>query len=191
MNSTDRSPFLVVGLGNPGSQYDGTRHNVGAMVLDELAGHCGGPAGPPTFTTNRKLNAGVAETRIGDRRVVLGVPRSFMNQSGGPVKAMASYYGVPADAVVVVHDELDLDPGVVKLKSGGGLNSHNGLRDIAKSLGTRDFHRVQVGIGRPPGRMAPASYVLKPFSKAERTELPITLADAADLIVGLAVGSGS
>ena len=185
MNSTDRSPFLVVGLGNPGAQYEGTRHNVGAMVLDELTGHCGGPAGPPSFTTNRKLNARVAETRIGDRRVIL------MNLSGGPVKALASYYRVPADSVVVVHDELDLDPGVVKLKTGGGLNSHNGLRDIAKSLGTRDFRRVQVGIGRPPGRMAPASYVLKPFSKSERTELPITLADAAELIVDLAVDSAS
>ncbi|WP_291479189.1 aminoacyl-tRNA hydrolase [Corynebacterium sp.] len=191
MNSTDRSPFLVVGLGNPGAQYEGTRHNVGAMVLDELTGHCGGPAGPPSFTTNRKLNARVAETRIGDRRVILAVPRSFMNLSGGPVKALASYYRVPADSVVVVHDELDLDPGVVKLKTGGGLNSHNGLRDIAKSLGTRDFRRVQVGIGRPPGRMAPASYVLKPFSKSERTELPITLADAAELIVDLAVDSAS
>ncbi|MGP5931469.1 aminoacyl-tRNA hydrolase [Corynebacterium glyciniphilum] len=188
MKNTDRSPFLVVGLGNPGAQYEGTRHNVGAMVLDEVAGRCGGPAGPATFSTNRKLNARVAETRIGDRQVILAVPRSYMNQSGGPVKALASYYRVPAGSVLVVHDELDLDPGTVKMKSGGGLNSHNGLRDIAKSLGTRDFQRVQVGIGRPPGRMAPASYVLKPFAKSERAELPITLADAADLILDLADG---
>lgn len=188
MKNTDRSPFLVVGLGNPGAQYEGTRHNIGAMVLDEVAGRCGGPAGPATFSTNRKLNARVAETRIGDRQVILAVPRSYMNQSGGPVKALASYYRVPAGSVLVVHDELDLDPGTVKMKSGGGLNSHNGLRDIAKSLGTRDFQRVQVGIGRPPGRMAPASYVLKPFAKSERAELPITLADAADRILDLADG---
>lgn len=178
MNNTARSPFLVVGLGNPGTQYEGTRHNVGAMVLDELASatHC-------SFSTNRKLNARVADTRIGTDKLILAVPRSFMNLSGGPVKALASYHRIPASQVIVVHDELDLDLGTVRAKDGGGLNSHNGLRDIAKSLGTRDFHRIQVGIGRPPGRMAPASYVLKPFAKKERDELPIVLADAADLVL--------
>lgn len=183
MNTTARSPFLIVGLGNPGDQYHGTRHNVGAMVVEELAGD-------QQLRVNRKLNARVAETRPGgEDRLILAVPRSYMNLSGGPVKALSTYYRIPADHVLVVHDELDLDPGTVKLKQGGGLNSHNGLRDIAKSLGTRDFPRIQVGIGRPPGRMSPASYVLKPFSKAERAELPVTLADAADLATSVVTGS--
>lgn len=176
------SPLLVVGLGNPGPQYADTRHNVGAMALDEVASLCGGPAGPPSLSVNRKLNARVAETRLRDVRLILATPRSFMNNSGGPVKSLATYYRVPASRVLVIHDEIDLDPGTVRWKDGGGLNSHNGLRDIAKSLGTRDFPRVQIGIGRPPGRMSPASYVLKPFSKAERADLPVVLADAADLV---------
>lgn len=141
-----------------------------------------------TLSVNRKLNARVAETRLGDERVILAVPRSYMNTSGGPVKALATYYRIPADHVLVIHDELDLDLGQMKLKNGGGLNAHNGLKDVAKSLGTRDFPRLQVGIGRPPGRMAPASYVLKPFSAAENKELPIVLADAADLAEDVAVG---
>ncbi len=188
MNNTAQSPFLIVGLGNPGTEYAGTRHNIGAMVIDELAGQCGGPARPATLSVNRKLNARVAETRLGDERVILAVPRSYMNTSGGPVKALATYYRIPADHVLVIHDELDLDLGQMRLKNGGGLNAHNGLKDVAKSLGTRDFPRLQVGIGRPPGRMAPASYVLKPFSAAENKELPIVLADAADLAEDVAVG---
>lgn len=188
MNSTAPSPYLVVGLGNPGAEYAGTRHNIGAMAVDELASTCGGPAGPPTLSVNRKLNAQVAETRLDAERLILAVPRSYMNTSGGPVKALASYYRIPAERVLVIHDELDLGLGEVRLKTGGGLNAHNGLKDIAKSLGTREFPRVQVGIGRPPGRMAPASYVLKPFTAAERRELPVVLADTADLVADIVSG---
>lgn len=188
VNSTGTTPLLVIGLGNPGAEYEGTRHNIGAMVLDEVAGNSGGPAGPASLSTNRKLNAQVAETRLDDRRIILARPRSYMNLSGGPVKALATYYKVAPARILVIHDELDLGLGSVKLKIGGGLNAHNGLKDIAKSLGTRDFPRIQVGIGRPPGRMAPAAYVLKPFAKAERSELPIVLADAADLVADVATG---
>lgn len=182
-NNGASSPLLVVGLGNPGAEYAGTRHNIGAAVLDDLAGSA------DSFRVNRKVNAHVVETRVGDRKVVLAKPRSYMNLSGGPVKALASYFTVGSAEVLVVHDELDLDLGVVKLKKGGGLNGHNGLKDIAKSLGTQDFLRVQVGVGRPPGRMAPASFVLKPFTKAERPEVPVSCTDAADLILGVASGT--
>ncbi|WP_297005731.1 aminoacyl-tRNA hydrolase [uncultured Corynebacterium sp.] len=180
VNTIGASPLLVVGLGNPGAGYEGTRHNIGAAVLDELGDH---------FSVNKKVNARVDEIRVGDRKVVLATPRSFMNLSGGPVKALAGYFKVNPAQIVVIHDELDLDLGVVKLKKGGGLNGHNGLKDIAKSLGTQDFLRIQVGIGRPPGRMAPASFVLKRFAKAEQAEVPIICADAADLVTGLATGT--
>ena len=185
-SNTPSSPLLVVGLGNPGSQYECTRHKIGAMVLDELADGLG-----TGFSVNKKVNARVAETRVGDRRVILAVPRSFMNLSGGPVKSLAGYYKVPPAQVLVVHDELDLDLGTVKERTGGGLNGHNGLKDIAKSLGTQDFGRVRVGIGRPPGRMAPASYVLKPFTKAERADVPVVLADAADIVTAVASGEAA
>lgn len=183
--SSTNSPLLVIGLGNPGAEYAGTRHNIGATVLDELAG------GPDGFRVNRKVNAQVDEIRVGDRKVILAKPRSFMNLSGGPVKALAAYFTVPVPQVLVVHDELDLDLGTVRLKIGGGLNGHNGLKDITKALGTRDFPRIQVGIGRPPGRMAPASFVLKRFSKAEQAEVPIMCADAADLVTSFAAGEVS
>ncbi|AGP31262.1 aminoacyl-tRNA hydrolase [Corynebacterium terpenotabidum] len=176
------SPLLVVGLGNPGADYSMTRHNIGAMVLDDMA---------DSFSLNKKVNAHVVETRLGGRRVILAKPRSYMNLSGGPVKALAGYYKVTPAQILVVHDELDLDLGTVTLKKGGGLGGHNGLKDIAKSLGTQEFLRIRVGIGRPPGRMAPASFVLKPFTKAEQPEVPIMCADAADLIVGVATGEVS
>lgn len=182
MSNNVSSPLLVIGLGNPGAEYAGTRHNIGATVLDEIAGSA------DDFRVNRKLNALVDEIRVGDRKVILAKPRSYMNLSGGPTKALASYFTVKPAQIIVVHDELDLDLGVVKLKKGGGLNGHNGLKDIAKSLGTQDFLRVQVGIGRPPGRMSPADFVLKRFAKAEQSEVPIICADAADLVTGVATG---
>lgn len=185
-NTTSSSPLLIVGLGNPGAEYEGTRHNIGATVLDDLADTLG-----TGLSVNRRVNARVTETRIGDRRVILAVPRSFMNLSGGPVKSLAGYYRVTPTQVLIVHDELDLDLGTVKLKVGGGLNGHNGLKDIAKSLGTQDFRRIQVGIGRPPGRTTPASWVLKPFAKAERADIPVVCADAVDLITSVAAGEAA
>lgn len=170
--------WLVVGLGNPGPRYAATRHNVGQMVVDELASRRG-----ESFSSHR-ANARVAETwlRPGAAKVVLAKPNSFMNVSGGPVAGLAQYYGIDPERVVVVHDELDIPFDTIRLKTGGGHGGHNGVRDVAKALGTPDFPRVRVGIGRPPGRQDPADWVLDPFSAAERTTLPILVGDAADAV---------
>lgn len=180
---TDSAPWLVIGLGNPGPRYAGTRHNVGAMVVDELAARAG------AALRTHKARASAAQVRVGTGPggvpgppAVLAVPTSYMNESGGPVKALLSFFSVPAERLVVVHDELDLDPGVVRLKRGGGEGGHNGLRSVSSALGTRDYLRVRVGIGRPPGRMDPADYVLRDFSPAERKELPFVVGDAADAV---------
>ncbi|MFP5334077.1 MAG: aminoacyl-tRNA hydrolase [Actinomycetes bacterium] len=179
---TDRL-WLVVGLGNPGPGYAGNRHNVGHMVLDELAAR-----GAATFRSH-KSRAAVAEVRLGVRpggapgpRVVLAKPATYMNLSGGPVASLTQFFKVPATDVLVVHDELDLPFGALRLKRDGGEGGHNGLRDISKALGTREYVRVRCGIGRPPGRMDPADYVLRDFSPAERKELPFLLGDAADAV---------
>ncbi|MEW9872388.1 aminoacyl-tRNA hydrolase [Arthrobacter sp. HS15c] len=170
--------WLIVGLGNPGTEYKGNRHNVGQMVLDELAGRIGG-----SFKTN-KARAQVLEGRlgIGGPRVVLAKPMSYMNVSGGPVAALANFYGIEPDHVVAVHDEIDIPFNTVKLKSGGGEGGHNGLRDMSKALSTKDYLRVRVGVGRPPGRMDTADYVLRDFGTAERKELPFLLDEAADAV---------
>lgn len=177
--------WLVVGLGNPGPQYELTRHNVGQLVVDELA-----ERRRERFSSH-KANARVAETwlRPGAAKIVLAKPNSYMNVSGGPVSALAKYYGVDAEHIVVVHDELDIPFDTVKLKVGGGHGGHNGVRDVAKALGTADFPRVRVGIGRPPGRQDPADWVLDPFSAADRKQLPLLLSDAADA-VELLIGDG-
>jgi PTH1 family peptidyl-tRNA hydrolase len=170
--------WLIVGLGNPGAEYKGNRHNVGQMVLDELAGRLG--AG---FKTH-KARAQVLEGRlgIGGPRVVLAKPMSYMNVSGGPVAALANFYGIGPDHVVAVHDEIDIPFNTVKLKTGGGEGGHNGLRDISRALATKDYLRVRVGVGRPPGRMETADYVLHDFAAAERKELPFLLDEAADAV---------
>lgn len=170
--------WLIVGLGNPGTEYKGNRHNVGQMVLDELAGRIGG-----SFKTH-KARAQVLEGRlgIGGPRVVLAKPMSYMNVSGGPVAALANFYGIEPDHVVAVHDEIDIPFSTVKLKSGGGEGGHNGLRDMSKALSTKDYFRVRVGVGRPPGRMDTADYVLRDFGTAERKELPFLLDEAADAV---------
>jgi len=176
-------PWLVVGLGNPGPTYAGNRHNVGHMVLDVLAGRAGA-----TFSAH-KARAAVAEARLGvlpggapGPRVLLAKPSTYMNTSGGPVAGLAQYFGIDPDHVVVVHDEVDIPFGDIKLKAGGGEGGHNGLRDITKALGTRDYVRVRTGVGRPPGRMDTADFVLKNFSGAEAKELPFLLDDAADAV---------
>ncbi|WP_066286251.1 aminoacyl-tRNA hydrolase [Arthrobacter sp. B6] len=170
--------WLIVGLGNPGAEYKGNRHNVGQMVLDELAGRIGG-----SFKTHR-ARAQVVEGRlgIGGPRVVLAKPMSYMNVSGGPVAALANFYGISPDHVVAVHDEIDIPFNTVKLKCGGGEGGHNGLRDMSKALSTKDYLRVRVGVGRPPGRMDTADYVLRDFGTAERKELPFLLDEAADAV---------
>ncbi|GLU90759.1 MULTISPECIES: aminoacyl-tRNA hydrolase [Agromyces] len=176
-----QNTWLVVGLGNPGAQYAGNRHNVGQMVLDELAGRLGAPF------KSHKTPSRVAEgfLRPGGPKLVLAKPNSYMNTSGGPVSALAKFYDVPAERLIVVHDELDLPFDTVRLKQGGGHGGHNGLRDISKALGA-DYLRVRVGIGRPPGRQDPADFVLKDFSGTERQSLPNLLADAADAVEAIA-----
>jgi PTH1 family peptidyl-tRNA hydrolase len=172
-------PWLVVGLGNPGPDYAGNRHNAGFMVLDVLAATTGG-----RFKSHR-ARADVVEGRLAGQRVVLAKPKSYMNESGGPVKALCDFYKVPLERVVVVHDELDIPYGTLRLKRGGGDNGHNGLRSITKSLGGRDYLRVRFGIGRPPGRMDAAAFVLRDFSATERKELDLNTDRAADAVEAL------
>ena len=178
--------WLVVGLGNPGPEYAGNRHNVGAMTVEELARR-DATGGRASFKAH-KARARVAEVRlkVPGPKVVLAVPSTYMNVSGGPVAGLLKYYDVPAERLVVIHDELDIDAGVVRLKKGGGEGGHNGLRSISQSIGTKDYLRVRLGIGRPPGRQDPADFVLKDFSKAERADvLPFLLDDGADAVEAL------
>lgn len=175
---TDTPPALVIGLANPGPDYVGTRHNIGADVLAELASRA--LPMPASFSVHKKTNCDIAQTRLADRPAVLARPRSFMNLSGGPVAAVARYFGVAATDLIVIHDEIDLDFTRVRLKRGGGEGGHNGLRSISKSVSTRDYQRVRVGVGRPPGRMDAASYVLKRFDRQEQPSVPLLISDAAD-----------
>ena len=175
----EAGPTLVVGLGNPGSRYAGNRHNAGFMVLDELARRAGGK-----FKAHRG-RADVIETWLAGERVILAKPKSYMNTSGGPVASLRDFFKVPAERIVVVYDELDIPYSTLRLKLGGGDNGHNGLKSITKSLGTREYHRVRFGIGRPPGRQDPADYVLSDFSPIERRELPFHLDRAADAVESL------
>jgi peptidyl-tRNA hydrolase, PTH1 family len=175
--------WLVVGLGNPGARYADNRHNVGAMVAAELA-----VRGSTSLTTH-KARAAVASVRVGvlpggapGPAAVVAVPGSYMNESGGPVKALMKFFSVSVDRLLVVHDELDIPAGDVRLKKGGGEGGHNGLRSISSAVGTKDYLRVRVGIGRPPGRMDAADFVLRDFSVAERKELPLLVGDAADAV---------
>ncbi|KRE59133.1 peptidyl-tRNA hydrolase [Arthrobacter sp. Soil736] len=170
--------WLIVGLGNPGPEYSRNRHNVGQMVLDELAARIGG-----NFKAH-KSRAQILEGRlgIGGPRLVLAKPSTYMNVSGGPVSALARFYDVDPSRVVAVHDEIDIPFNTVKLKIGGGEGGHNGLRDISKALATKDYLRVRVGVGRPPGRMDAADYVLRDFAPAEKKELPFLLDDASDAV---------
>ncbi|WP_112471000.1 aminoacyl-tRNA hydrolase [Streptomyces triticisoli] len=175
------APWLIVGLGNPGPGYAMNRHNVGFMVVDLLADRMGG-----RFKRAAKAQAQVVEGRLGSpgpdsRRVVLVKPMSYMNLSGGPVNALRDFYKVPLANVVAVHDELDIDYGVLRLKLGGGDNGHNGLKSMTKAMGA-GYHRVRFGIGRPPGRMQVADFVLKDFSSAERKELDFFVDRAADSV---------
>lgn len=175
--SEESLPWLVVGLGNPGRDYAGNRHNVGFMVADLLAERM-----RARFGRHRRAVAEVAEGRlgVGGPRLVLMKPMTFMNLSGGPVAALTRFYKVPIGQIVAVHDELDIPYGQLRLKCGGGEGGHNGLRSMSKSLGTKDYLRVRFGIGRPPGRQDPADFVLKPFSSVERKELDVLLEQAAD-----------
>jgi PTH1 family peptidyl-tRNA hydrolase len=175
--------WLVVGLGNPGPSYAGNRHNIGYLVNDELSRRVG--AG---FRPHKTGRADVVEGRLGGpggARVVLARPRCYMNETGGPVSALAKFYKVPVERIVAVHDELDIDFDTLRVKLGGGDNGHNGLRSMRRSLDSGDFSRVRVGIGRPPGRQSPADFVLSDYSSAERKILPFQVDRAADAVESL------
>ena len=173
--------WLVVGLGNPGPGYAGNRHNAGFLVADLLADRAGS-------RWKSKARAEVVEGRLAGVRTVLAKPMTYVNDSGGPTAALARFFGVPLERIVVVHDELDLPYGTVRLKRGGGDNGHNGLRSITKSLGSREYLRVRFGIGRPPGRQDPADFVLRDFAPAERKELALNVDRAADAVEALLTG---
>ena len=184
--STEQSDvWLVVGLGNPGPAYAGHRHNVGYLVTDALAERMGSP-----FRAHKSGRADVVEGRLTPPgtpgpRVVLARARGYMNESGGPVKALATFYKVAPDHVVAIHDELDIAFGTLRIKLGGGDNGHNGLKSMRSSLATGDFYRVRAGIGRPPGRQDVADFVLSNYSTVERKELPFQVSDAADAVESL------
>ena len=177
--------WLVVGLGNPGPAYAGHRHNFGYLAVEELASRLGS-----SFRAHNSGRADVVEARLGTPgtagpRVVLARPRSYMNESGGVVKALANFYKVPPERIVVIHDELDLPFGKLRVKLGGGDNGHNGLRSVRSALGTGDFYRVRMGIGRPPGRQQVSDFVLSDYSPAERKEVPFQVDRAADAVESL------
>ncbi|WP_426594473.1 aminoacyl-tRNA hydrolase [Cellulomonas sp. McL0617] len=182
-------PWLVVGLGNPGAKYAGNRHNVGQMVLDELARRHGATFGSGGGRLLSRPQAVVAEARLGvlpggvpGPRVILAKPTTYMNTSGGPTSALAKYYDVPLERTVLVHDELDIPFADVRLKRGGGEGGHNGLRDTTRALGSKDYVRVRVGVGRPPGRMDAADFVLRDFAKVELKDVPWLVDSAADAV---------
>ncbi len=177
--------WLVVGLGNPGPTYAGHRHNIGYMVVEELAARM-----RTGFRAHKTGRAETVEGRFGPpgdagRRVVLAKSRTYMNESGGPVKALATFYKVPPERIIAIHDELDIPFSAIRVKLGGGDNGHNGLRSMRSSLGTGDFHRVRAGIGRPPGRQDVADFVLSNYSSVERKELPLHVVEVADAVESL------
>jgi len=163
---SDNGAWLVVGLGNPGPTYASTRHNIGAMVIDELVSQSAGK-----LTRHKRALAEVCETRIGGAQTILIKPLSYMNESGGPVKALASFYKVAPEQILVLHDELDIPLAAIRVKFGGGDNGHNGLKSIRSAFNTGDWHRIRLGIGRPPGQQDPADFVLRNFASTESTQV--------------------
>jgi PTH1 family peptidyl-tRNA hydrolase len=173
---------LVVGLGNPGEEYARTRHNVGAEVVELLAARHGAKL------KKGKERARVDEVRVGDRRVALAIPLTFMNDSGESVGLLARRYGVEPEQVVIVHDELDLPVAALKLKSGGGLAGHNGLRSIKSHLHSDAFQRVRIGVGKPVSKARGADHVLNRFGKRERADIDVTIERAADAVEMIVAG---
>lgn len=172
-----------MGLGNPGPEHAGNRHNAGFMVADLLAQRLG-----CRFRAH-KGRADAVDGRLGGGRVLVAKPKTYMNLSGGPVAALRDFYRVPPEHIIVIHDELDLPYGTLRLKLGGGDNGHNGLRSLRAALGTGEFHRVRFGVGRPPGRQDPAAYVLRNFSAVQHAELGPHVDRAADAVEAL-IGEG-
>jgi peptidyl-tRNA hydrolase, PTH1 family len=187
LRSVGDGPQLVVGLGNPGPHYAQTRHNLGFMVADRLAARLGS-----TFKVHKKSSAEIFTSRLGGRPVVVAKPRCHMNESGRQVGPLAKFYSVPAADVIVIHDDLDIAFGRIRLKIDGGEGGHNGLRSVAAALGAKGFQRVRIGIGRPPGRKDPAAFVLENFTVAERAEVSAVCeqaADATELLIEVGLAS--
>jgi PTH1 family peptidyl-tRNA hydrolase len=178
-DAEDGGPWIVLGLGNPDDEYGNTRHNAGAMVVARLAERAGAKL---KRTRNR---AQVAEVREGEARVVLARPNSYVNESGGPASLLARWYKTPIERIIVVHDEIDLAHGKLQLRRDGGTAGHNGLKDIAKALGSPDFLRVRIGVGRPPGRKDPADFVLEPIAKRDAEDFAVLVERAADATLDL------
>jgi peptidyl-tRNA hydrolase, PTH1 family len=177
--ASDGAPWLVIGLGNPDDEYAGTRHNAGAMVVARLAERAGAKL------KRSRNRAQVAEVRDGDERVVLARPTSYVNESGGPASLLARWYKTPLERIIVVHDEIDLAAGKLQVRRGGGTAGHNGVKDIVKALGSPDFLRVRIGVGRPPGQQDPADYVLEPVPKRQAEDFAVLLERAADAAMDL------
>lgn len=176
-------PWLIVGLGNPGPRYAGNRHNIGAMVVADLAERAG------VRPRQHKARAYVSEARLGTLpggapgpRVILAQPMTYMNLSGGPVAGLVQFYKIPVERIVVLHDDLDIDFGAIKLKRGGGEGGHNGLRSTSAALGTKDYLRVRLGVGRPPGRPDAAGYVLRDFPARDREEVELLIGDGVEAV---------
>lgn len=172
--------WLVAGLGNPGAEYAATRHNVGADTVRVLAAR-----EHTELSRNKRVRCEVAEVRAGDDALVLVVPTTYMNVSGGPLQSAAAWFKVPPERTIVVHDELDLPVGQLRVKRGGSHAGHNGLKDVDRALGTRDYLRVRVGIDRPPGRMPTKDWVLRRFPPADREAVDVTIEEAADAVLSL------
>ena len=170
---------LVLGLGNPGRKYEATRHNVGFLVADRLAERWHGAC------DRSQYNAHLGSLRVHDAQVVVAKPQTYMNRSGQAATSLRGYYKVPDEQVVVVHDDVDIPCGQVRVKKGGGHGGHNGLRDLKQRLGTGDFLRVRVGVSRPPPRWDTADYVLAPWSREEQDHLPEVVDRAVDAVEGL------
>ena len=158
--------WLVVGLGNPGKSYQSTRHNIGAMVIEHGVNELG-----ENLKLNKKLYSNICETKLGLNKIIFASLTSYMNESGGPVSALMNFFKISTDNLIVLHDELDLEYGDIRIKQGGGDNGHNGLKSIRNSLATGEYIRIRLGIGRPPGEMDPADFVLKPFNFFEKSKL--------------------
>jgi PTH1 family peptidyl-tRNA hydrolase len=172
------NPKVVVGLRNPGSEYEGSRHNLGAEVVVELVRR----HGLRLKRSSLRVRCEVADGRIHAHRAILAMPLSFMNQSGGPVSSLLRYHKAPVEEMLVLHDDIDLGFGRLRLQAGGGTGGHNGLRSLERVLGTREFSRLKMGVGRPPGSMDPAAFVLRRFAKAERPEVDLLVQEAADVV---------
>ncbi len=158
--------WLVVGLGNPGKSYQSTRHNIGAMVIEHGVSELG-----ENLKLTKKLNANVCETKLGLNKVIFATLTCYMNESGGPVSSLMNFFKISLDNLIVLHDELDLEYGDIRIKQGGGDNGHNGLKSIRNSLDSGEYIRIRLGIGRPPGEMDPADFVLKPFNFFEKSKI--------------------